>query len=121
MKIAICTKDASKDSAVDVRFGRAGCFAVYDETSGQWEFVVNDQNMQASQGAGLQAAQHIIDAGADVLIAANVGPKAMAVMRQEKIKVYQLSEEATAADALRMYQEKGLREMSAANVDGHWV
>ena len=121
MKIAVCVKEAKETSQVDVRFGRAGCFAVYDDQSRQWDFILNSQDMQAAQGAGLQSAQHILDAGADVLLAPNMGPKAMAVIKREQMQVFQVSGAMTAAEAIEKYQAGELEEISQANVEGHWM
>ena len=121
MKIAICAQSNSVESAVDSRFGRAACFAVYDDAAGQWEFVGNTQNLQAAQGAGIQAAQAIVDAGADILIASNVGPKAMSALSVNGISVFEIGTGQTIQQALSDYQAGKLTQMQQANVEGHWA
>ncbi len=121
MKIAICAQSNNSESTVDSRFGRAGCFAVYDDAARQWEFVGNTQNLQAAQGAGIQAAQAIVDADVDVLIASNVGPKAMAALGVNGIAVFEIDPGQTIQQALSDYQAGKLTQMQQANVEGHWV
>ena len=121
MKIAICAQSNNLQTTVDSRFGRAGCFAVYDDAARQWEFVGNNQNLQAAQGAGIQAAQAIVDADADVLIASNIGPKAMAALGANSIAVFEIGVGKTIQDALAEYQSGKLTQIQQPNVEGHWV
>lgn len=121
MKIAVCTQSNDLQSAVDSRFGRTAWFAVYDDTTGQWEFITNNQNLQAAQGAGIQAAQAVIDAQADVLLACNVGPKAMAALTANGIIVCQTVAGQTVQQAVDDYTMGKLVQIQQANVEGHWV
>ena len=121
MKIAFCSQSDNTESKVDVRFGRAAFFGVYDDTAKQWKFVPNSQNLQAAQGAGIQAAQTIIDEEVDALIASNVGPKAMAALGANQIAVFKINSDVTLEQALAEYQAGKLAKIQQANVEGHWV
>ena len=121
MKIAVCSQYNDVNALVDSRFGRTAFFAVYDDSSKQWEFVTNHQNLQATQGAGIQAAQAIIDTGAEALIASNVGPKAMAALKANGIGVFQVNSDFTIEKALEAYQNGSLKQLQDSNVQGHWV
>lgn len=121
MKIAVCTQSNDLQSAVDSRFGRTAWFAVYDDTTSRWEFIANHQKLQAAQGAGIQAAQAVIDADAQVLIAANVGPKAMAALTANGIVVCQAVAGQTVQQAVNDYTAGKLTQIQQANVEGHWV
>ncbi|MBL7215198.1 MAG: dinitrogenase iron-molybdenum cofactor biosynthesis protein [Phycisphaerae bacterium] len=121
MKIAICSQSNNVQSNIDSRFGRTAFFAVYDDTVKQWEFITNNQNLQAAQGAGIQAAQAIMDADADALIASNVGPKAMAALSANGVAVFKINTGQTLEQALTEYQSGKLPQMQQANVEGHWV
>ena len=120
MKIAVCTQEKNEKSLVDSRFGRAGSFAIFDDESKQWSFIENAQNLQAAQGAGIQAAQFIIDADAEVLLARNVGPKAMAALGANSIKVFNITDELTAEQAVAAFADNKLQALDQANVEGHW-
>jgi len=121
MKIAVCTQGIDRESQVDVRFGRSAYFAVYDDVSDNWSFIANDQNLQAAQGAGLQAAQSVLDADVEVLIAVNVGPKAIAAMLAQNVAVYKVATNVTALQALQQYKDQKLQKLDQPNVSGHWV
>lgn len=121
MKIAVCSQSDNTKSKVDARFGRAGYFAIYDDTEKQWKFVSNSQNLQAAQGAGIQAAQIIIDEEVGILIASNVGPKAMAALEVNKITVLKIDSDVTLEQALTEYHSGKLVQIQQANVEGHWV
>jgi hypothetical protein len=63
MKIAITTSGIDLDAPVDPRFGRAKSFIIYDTDSGQWSVLDNAQNLNAAQGAGIQAATAVVKDG----------------------------------------------------------
>jgi len=121
MKIAVTSTGKTLDSQVDLRFGRTAFFAVYDETAEQWDFLTNQQNLQASQGAGIQAAQTVIDAEVDVLLASNVGPKAMTALKANGVDVFKVEAQMTLEQALTDYTGGKLIQMQDSNVEGHWV
>lgn len=120
MKTVICSQSSHIEASVDSRFGRTAFFAVYDDAAKLWDFIPNQQNLQAAQGAGIQAAQTVINAEADVLIAANVGPKAMAALQANGVSVFQTNTSMTLSQALEACQNGALREIQDSNVEGHW-
>jgi len=120
MKIAVCSQSNHAQSNVDSRFGRTAYFAVYDDTVDAWAFIENRQNLQGAQGAGIQAAQTIIDAGVQALIAANVGPKAMAALKAGNIDVYEIDTAKRVQQSVQEYQAGQLTPMQQANAEGHW-
>ncbi len=120
MKIAFTTSGTDLKAALDRRFGRAAQFLVYDTNSDTFEVVDNAQNLNAAQGAGIQAAQSVVETGAKAVITGNCGPKAFRVLEAAGIKVYNASA-ATINEALMMYREGRLTEATSANVEGHWM
>lgn len=121
MNIAIPAQSNSPDAKVDSRFGRAAYIAVYDTDAKLWTFHDNVQNLQAAQGAGIQTAQNVSKTGADTLLAANVGPKAMTALLAGGLQVLQISENVTLAEALRRHADGKLQPLDQANVPGHWM
>ena len=91
MKIAICAQAENTQSTVDPRFGRAAYFAVFD------------------------------NAEVNVLLASNVGPKAMAALKANGVEVFKVDAAATLEQALIDYTGEKLIPMQQANVEGHWV
>ncbi|RJP73978.1 MAG: dinitrogenase iron-molybdenum cofactor biosynthesis protein [Candidatus Zixiibacteriota bacterium] len=120
MKIAITAAGATLDAPLDPRFGRAVNFILYDLDSGKFEVIDNLQNLEAAQGAGIQAAETVARAGADGLITGHCGPKAFRVLAAAGIPVYNTSV-ATVAQALEEYREGRLVPARSADVEGHWA
>ncbi len=121
MKIIVCSQSNTPGATIDSRFGRTAFWAVFDTESKQWAFLPNEQNLQAAQGAGIQAAQSALDAEANALIACNVGPKAMAVLLANEIAVYQAQPGITVESAVKAFEAGQLKQIQIANVEGHWV
>jgi predicted Fe-Mo cluster-binding NifX family protein len=119
MKIAITATGKEMSDNMDPRFGRAKYFIVVDTDTNESAAHDNAQNLNAAQGAGIQAAQHVAGLGARAVISGNVGPKAFRVLNAGGIKVY-LLDGGTVADAVRKFKAGELRETTAANVEGHW-
>lgn len=112
MKIAVSTQGNSSESIIDSRFGRCANFAVFDTEKDNWSFIEND-GAKAGGGAGLAAAQQIIDNGIQVLITGNMGPNAFDVLNSEEISVFKY-ENGSVQDAVNGYKEKKLYEITAA-------
>lgn len=87
MKIAVSAQGNQPSSLMDPRFGRAAGFLIYDTDSKSYSFVDNASGVEASQGAGIQSAQSVAQAGAEVVITGQTGPKAEAALRQGNIRI----------------------------------
>lgn len=120
MKIAFTTTGMDIDAPLDPSFGRARNFLLYDLQTNQFVIVSNAQNLDAAQGAGIQAAQCIAKAGAKALITGHCGPKAFRVLDAAAIAVFNC-DAATVAEALASYRAGQLTPAVAANVEGHWA
>ncbi len=103
-----------------MRFGRAPKFLIYDTENNTFVLIDNKQNLAAAQGAGIQSAQCVIEAGAQALILRHCGPKAFRVLATAGVAVY-LSEALTLGEALEQYKAEKLKRMQAADVEGHWA
>jgi predicted Fe-Mo cluster-binding NifX family protein len=120
MKIAISAKGKDLDSKLDARFGRAVGFIIYDIDKSSFSFLDNVQNLEAAQGAGIQAAQSIVDQGVGALIAGHCGPKAFKVLKSAGVKIY-VADEGTVRMAIGKYISNELKEIDGADVEGHWM
>jgi predicted Fe-Mo cluster-binding NifX family protein len=105
---------------VDPRFGRARFFAVVDTETGAFSAADNVQNLNAAQGAGIQAGQNVVELGAGAVITGHVGPKAFATLQAGGVKVY-TGADGTVAEAIEQFKAGQLNESSGADVQGHWV
>jgi predicted Fe-Mo cluster-binding NifX family protein len=119
MKIAISASEKDMTSKVDPRFGRAGYFLIYDLKSNVYEFVDNSQNLNAASGAGIQAAQNVLNQEVEALVTGNCGPKAFSVLNAANIKVY-LGESLSLEEAVKEFKAGNLKSSDNANVEGHW-
>jgi predicted Fe-Mo cluster-binding NifX family protein len=119
MRIAVCAQQGEPLGAIDPRFGRAKCFMVYDDEKKGWEVIDNAQNLQAAQGAGIQSASTVVNAGCTVLICGHCGPKAYAVLDKAGVSVYSASE-GTVREAVDSLKNGTLKKLSVADVEGHW-
>jgi len=119
MKIAVTSTGKDMSSNVDPWFGRAKYFIVVDTDTNESAAHDHTQNLNAAQGAGIQAGETVARLGAKAVVTGNVGPKAFRILNAAGIKVY-LSGEGTVADAIRKFKAGELKEASAANVEGPW-
>jgi len=120
MKVAITANGQTRNSEVDSRFGRAKYFVVVDTETDELAAHDNKQNLNAVQGAGIQAGRNVVDLGVGALITGNVGPKAFATLQAGDVKIY-IGAEGTVADALEQFRNDKLKCVDQANVEGHWI
>jgi predicted Fe-Mo cluster-binding NifX family protein len=120
MKVAFTTSGNALDSPLDTRFGRAPGFLIYDTDSGAFEFVDNQQSLNAAQGAGIQAAETVVRSGAKAIVTGHCGPKAFRVLSAAGVKVYN-TDQPTVAAALEAFKAGTLRLAESSDVEGHWV
>jgi len=86
MKVAISANAPGLDADVDPRFGRCQYFAVGDPDTMKFEFIEN-ASMTAGGGAGISAAQGIVDKGVKAVLTGNCGPNAYQVLDAAGIQV----------------------------------
>lgn len=120
MKIVVTASGMVLDAPVDPRFGRAAYFIAVDSEKGTFEAHSNAQNLNAAQGAGVQAAQNVSRLGADVVITGHCGPKAFRTLSAAGIKVVS-GAEGTVKDAVDAFKAGKLVSSDTADVESHWV
>ncbi|MBT8368295.1 MAG: NifB/NifX family molybdenum-iron cluster-binding protein [Deltaproteobacteria bacterium] len=120
MKLAITSTGNEIDSNLDPRFGRAAYFIIVDPETLAFEVVENSQNLNLSQGAGIQAGKTIVDHQVDVLVTGHCGPKAFKVLQQAGVKVV-TGAGGTVTDAIEKFNNGELEISAEADVEGHWV
>jgi len=87
MKIAIPVDEKLMETNVCISFGRTPYFLIYDTESKNSIFL--DNSAAASQGgAGIKAAQTIVDNSVDALLTPRCGENAAQVIKAANIKIY---------------------------------
>jgi len=87
MKIAIPVDEKTLESNVCVSFGRTPYFLIYDVETKESIFI--DNSAAASMGgAGIKAAQTIVDNKANALLTPRLGENAANVLKLAEIKIY---------------------------------
>ena len=84
MKIAIPMEEKSMSSSICVTFGRAPYFLIFD-TDTEKETYIENPAAAAQGGAGIKAAQAVIDAGAEAVILPRLGQNAAEVFEAGQI------------------------------------
>lgn len=120
MIIVVSASGQTLDAQVDPRFGRAAFFVAVDSETGAFQAHNNSQNLNAAQGAGIQAAETVARIGAEVVITGNCGPKAFRTLSAAGIKVF-TGAQGTVAEAVEAYKSSALAPADQPNVEGHWV
>ena len=119
MKIAVTSIDGTMEGRVDERFGRCRKLVVYDAETKTVEVFDNNMNMGLGQGAGIQTAQNLVNAGAGVVISGHFGPKAYQVLRMAGIEIYSATG-VTVSEALSQFEQGKLAKLAGADVVSHW-
>ncbi len=119
MRVAVTCSGTDLNAEIDPRFGRAKRFLVVETDSLTFEVVDNQQNFDTAQGAGIQAAQNIMNAGAVALLTGNCGPKAFKVLERAGGRVV-VGVGGRVGEAVRAFCQGKLVLASEPNVEGHW-
>jgi len=120
MKVVVTSQGTRTENQVDPRFGRAKCLLLCDTETGQVTSHDNRQNLEATEGAGLQTSQFVASLGAEAVVTGNVGPKAFLALRARRMDVY-VGAEGTVEDALAELRAGRLQRASVPTVEGHWM
>ena len=90
MKMAMPVNDKSMEANISDTFGRSRYFLIYDTESKESIYI--DNAAVASQGgAGIKAAQVVVDHKAEVLLTPQCGENAAKVLQSGNIKIYKTS------------------------------
>ena len=119
MKVAFSTEGAIIEAILESRFGRCARFLVLDSKNGTFVLLENSQNLNATQGAGIQSAQNVIASGAQALVTGHCGPKAFKVLHTAGISIY-LAESKPICELIHSFEQGTLIQLMEPDVEGHW-
>ena len=117
MKIAVSSTGDNLESDVDMRFGRCKYFMIVESDSMDFNAISNESVM-ASGGAGIKAAETIVNQDAEIVLTGNIGPNAHRTLSAAGIKVF-TGAAGTIKEAINKYKNNELNETGSANVDSH--
>jgi len=120
MRIAVTAQGRDFSAPVDPRFGRAKFFVIVDTDTGEFSAADNTQNLNAPQGAGIQAGRNVVELGVKAVITGHVGPKAFTTLQAGGVSIY-TGATGTVADAVEQFKAGKLKSSTDADVEGHWV
>ncbi len=117
MKVAVSAIAPTAESQVDTRFGRCNYYVFVDTESGDVEAQENQAALSGS-GAGIQAAQFVVEQEADAIISGHLGPNAYQVLNAAGLKLYRASG-LTVQEAVEALEAGTLAEMGNATGPAH--
>ena len=120
MKIVVTSQGSDLSSQVDPRFGRARFFIVVDTDTEEFSVHDNTQNLNAAQGAGIQAGRTVVELGATAVVTGHVGPKAFTTLQAGNVQVFP-GATGTVREAIEKFKAGQLQGADKANVEGHWT
>jgi predicted Fe-Mo cluster-binding NifX family protein len=118
MKLCVTAVSDNLDAQIDQRFGRCNYFLIVDSETLTLEAISNESS-SAAHGAGIQAAQTVVNSGVNAVITGNVGPNAFRVLSATGIKVV-TGASGSVRDAVEEYKNGKLQEISSPTVGGHF-
>ncbi len=117
MKICVTATAGDLNAQVDPRFGRSQYFVIVDSDTMEFEAMANEA-MNAPGGAGIQAAQAMVNKGVNVVVSGNMGPNAFQVLSTAGVKVA-TGAYGTVKEAVEMYKGGKLSETGTSTVVAH--
>lgn len=117
-KICITAQGASLESQVDPRFGRCQYFVIVDSDSLEFE-AINNSNLEAMGGAGIQSGQLVAEKGVKVVLTGNVGPNAFRTLQAAGIEVI-TGVNGTVRTVVDRYKQGGFKPNQGPSVDSHF-
>jgi predicted Fe-Mo cluster-binding NifX family protein len=117
VKIVVTANGTDLDALTSPLFGRCPAYVFVDPEAMHLEAVENPAT-STLRGAGFQAAEFVVERGAQAVVTGNVGPNAFKVLQALGVPVY-LSGGGTVREAIDAYKIGRLRPMEEANVPTH--
>ena len=113
MKIGLSSSGNEITSKFAQQFGRCPVFIIIDSETNEVTNSYPNQAQNAAGGAGIQAAQSLIDEKVEAVIAPQMGPNAFNVFTSAKIPIF-TGINGTIEENIQAFNDKKLTEMTAA-------
>ncbi|MDP8262510.1 MAG: NifB/NifX family molybdenum-iron cluster-binding protein [Candidatus Ancaeobacter aquaticus] len=114
MKICITAQGDNLDSNVDPRFGRCQNFIIVDTDT--LDFIVHQNPyIDSTGGAGIQAAQFVVDKDIKSVLSGHIGPNAFQTLQAAGVLMY-VSVAGTIREVVQSFNEGKYRPTAAPDV-----
>ena len=117
MRIVVTSNGRDLDAPASPLFGRCPVYVFVDTETMQCEAVDNPA-MSAAGGAGIQAAQFVIEQGAQAALTGHVGPNAFNIFQAANVPVY-LTSGGTVRQVVELFKAGRLPSAADATVQAH--
>ena len=117
MRIVISSQGEDLGAAASPVFGRCPTFVFVDADTMEFQALPNPAVSQGG-GAGIQAAQFVVEHGAQAVLTGNLGPNAFDVLQAADVPGYLVSE-GTVRQAVEAFKANRLQPMGGASVAAH--
>lgn len=117
MKLCISSTKDSLEASVDPRFGRCQYFLFIDTETMNFEAIGNPA-FSAGGGAGVQAAQMVVNKGADAVMTGDVGPNAFQALEAAGVKIV-TGTRGPVKDAVEKFVGGGAQYALAPSINTH--
>jgi predicted Fe-Mo cluster-binding NifX family protein len=117
MRIVVTSTGGDLDAPASPMFGRCPFYIFVDTDS--WKFeAVDNPAISAAGGAGIQAAQFVVERGAQAVLSGHVGPNAFNILRAANVPVH-ITSGGTVRDAVEAFGAGKLPSAGDATVQAH--
>ena len=117
-KIAVSSTGDNLDAQVDPRFGRCAYFIFVDTDTLKYEAVQNP-NVSAASGAGIQTAQLVANKEVEAVLTGNVGPNAFQTLQAAGVNVI-AGVSGKVKDAVQTYKDGKIQAAGGPTVASHF-
>jgi len=118
MKVAVSATAPSLDAQLDPRFGRSPYILIVDTDTMEYK-VIENPNVFAAGGAGIQTAQMVANEGVEAVLTGACGPNAYRTLEVAGIKVY-VGVSGTVRSVVEAFREGRLSPTSGPSVGPHF-
>lgn len=117
MNIAVSSTTKTLEGDIDQRFGRCHYFLIIDSETLEFT-VIDNESAMTSGGAGIKAAETIVQSNAEVVITGNIGPNAFQILSTGNITMY-TGVSGGIKKSINQYNQGKLQETTHATVGSH--
>jgi len=117
MRIVVTAQGRDLDAMSSPIFGRCPAFVFVDTETMQGEGMANP-GVTAGGGAGIQAAQFVVEQRAQVVLSHDVGPNAFAVLQPARVQIYRI-DGGTVRQAVEAFMAGRLPRLGNSSTSAH--